>query len=170
MTRQVKPHLLSSIIVIVGLYCSTIQAETDVKANVQLAFTKSNVIIKMKSPTIKVTNNYAYPSITSEVFNVYHQKASRSFPQESRQPLPGIKVAEFSNLVPRKFDSNNSIFVFAAKFNDKLQQILAYFDFSAASTKSKDENISETDKKSKASLIVNNNKKTSKPNCSHIKS
>ena len=170
MTRQTKPYFLGSTFVIVSLYCSTIQAETKVKANAQLAFTRDIVVIKLKSPAINMTNNYAYPSITSEVFNVYHQKNSHRLTQKSPQPLLGIEVADFVNIVPRKFDNKNSIFEFAAKFNDKLQQILTYFDFSSTSTKSKVENISEKDQKSKVSLIVKHDNKSIKSNCSKIKS
>lgn len=169
MTRQRIPHLVGAIFVTVGLYCSTINAETEMKEKPQLAFTMNNLLSTMKSPAINIANNYAYPSITSEIFNKYNQSATRSFPQASQQPMLGIKVADFVNLVPRKFDNKNSIFEFAAKFNDKLQQVLAFLDFSSTSIKNKDENISEADQKRTVSIIAKHDKRLLKANCSAIK-
>lgn len=169
MTRQTKAHLIGAIFVTVGLYCSTINAETEMKEKPQVAFTINNVLSTMKSPAINIANNYAYPSITSEIFNKYNQSTTRSFTQVSQQPMLGIKVADFVNIVPRKFDSKNSIFEFAAKFNDKLQQVLAFFDFSSTSTKKKNENISEEDQKRTVSVIAKHDKRLLKTNCSAIK-
>lgn len=169
MIRHTKAHLGGAIFVTVSLYCSTINAETEMKEKPQLAFKINNVLSTMKSPAINMANNYAYPSITSEIFNKYNQSTTHYVTQVSQQPMLGIKVADFANLVPRKFDNKNSIFEFAAKFNDKLQQVLAFFDFSSTSTKNKDENISEENQKRKVSVIAKHDKRLLKTNCSAIK-
>ena len=145
-TRPKKPNLSSAILLVIGLFglnCSTTQAEPKVtdQANVVLIINK--VVSEVKSPTKTLVNNYAYPSITSEAFNQYNQIAMQSTTQTSQQPSLGIKVTDFANLVPSKFTKKNSLFEFAAKFNDKLQQVLAYFDFSSTSTDSKNKNIGE---------------------------
>ena len=145
-TRPKKPNLSSAILLVIGLFglnCSTTQAEPKVtdQANVVLIINK--VVSEVKSPTKTLVNNYAYPSITSEAFNQYNQIAMQSTTQTSKQPSLGIKVTDFANLVPSKFTKKNSLFEFAAKFNDKLQQVLAYFDFSSTSTDSKNKNIGE---------------------------
>ncbi|MBA6389556.1 hypothetical protein H4J38_02060 [Colwellia sp. BRX10-3] len=164
MIRQTKPNFVGSIFVIVGLYCSAIQAE--VKDKPQCTSTVNNVVINLELTAKHIANNYAYPSITSEAFQKHHNTHVQSLTQMSRQPLHGIQVADFVNLVPRKFDNKNSIFEFAAKFNDKLQQVLAYFDFSSTGTDSKDENISEKDSNKKVSLIAINDNKYLKNDCS----
>jgi len=145
-TRPKKPNLSSAILLVIGLFglnCSTTQAEPKVtdQANVVLIINK--VVSEVKSPTKTLVNNYAYPSITSEAFNQYNHIAMQSTTQTSKQPSLGIKVTDFANLVPSKFTKKNSLFEFAAKFNDKLQQVLAYFDFSSTSTDSKNKNIGE---------------------------
>ena len=109
------------------------------QANVVLIINK--VVSEVESPTNTHVNNYAYPSITSEVFNQYNQIAMQSTTQTSQQPSLGIKVTDFANLIPSKFTKKNSLFEFAAKFNDKLQQVLAYFDFSDTNTDSKNKKI-----------------------------
>jgi hypothetical protein len=140
-TGPTKPNLSGVILLVIGLfglYCSATQAEPKAKD-------QAKVVSEVKSPTNNLVNNYAYPSVTSEVFNQYNQI--------SQQPSLGIKVTDFANLVPHKFAKKNSLFEFAAKFNDKLQQVLAYFDFSSTSTGSK-KNISEKYSNQKSSLIA----------------
>jgi hypothetical protein len=142
-TRPTKPNLSSAILLVIGLfglYCSAIQAEPKVKDQAKVFLIINKVVSEVKSPTNTHVNNYAYPSITSEVFN---QIAMQSTTQTSQQPSLGIKVTDLVNLVPSKFTKTNSLFEFAAKFNDKLQQILAYFGFSSPSTDSKNQDISE---------------------------
>ncbi|MBA6326871.1 hypothetical protein H4J46_02740 [Colwellia sp. MB02u-6] len=145
-TRPKKLSLSGGILLVIGLYCSAIQAESKMQD-------KANIV-----------NNYAYPSITSEVFNRHNQIAIQSTTQISRKPSLGIKVTDFANLVPHKFAKNNSLFEFAAKFNDKLQQVLAYFDFLSTSTNSKNKNISENNAKQKSSLVAKNDNKVLKAN------
>jgi hypothetical protein len=158
-TRPTKPNLSSAILLVIGLfglYCSAIQAEPKVKDQAKVFLIINKVVSEVKSPTNTHVNNYAYPSITSEVFNQYNQIAMQSTTQTSQQPSLGIKVTDFVNLVPNKFTKTNSLFEFAAKFNDKLQQILAYFGFSSPSTDSKNQDISEKCSKQKSSLIAKN--------------
>ena len=165
-TGPTKPNLNSVILLVIGLfglYCSATQAEPKAKD-------QAKVVSEVKSPTNNLVNNYAYPSVTSEVFNQYNQIAMPSTTQISQQPSLGIKVTDFANLVPHKFAKINSLFEFAAKFNDKLQQILTYFDFSSSSTDSKNKNISEKNSKQKSSLIAKNDNKALKANASFSKS
>ncbi|MFT6194656.1 MAG: hypothetical protein ACJASU_001558 [Cognaticolwellia sp.] len=158
-TRPTKPNLSSAILLAIGLfslYCSAIQAEPKVKDQAKVILIINKVVSEVKSPKNTHVNNYAYPSITSEVFNQYNQIAMQSTTQTSQQPSLGIKVTDFANLVPSRFTKTNSLFEFAAKFNDKLQQILAYFNFSSPSTDSKNQDISEKCSKQKSSLIAKN--------------
>jgi hypothetical protein len=158
-TGPTKPNLSGAILLVIGLfglYCSATQAEPKAKD-------QAKVVSEVKSPTNNLVNNYAYPSVTSEVFNQYNQIAMPSTTQISQQPSLGIKVTDFTNLVPHKFAKKNSLFEFAAKFNDKLQQVLAYFDFSSTSTGSK-KNISEKYSNQKSSLIAKNDHKALKAN------
>jgi hypothetical protein len=158
-TRPTKPNLSSAILLAIGsfgLYCSATLAEPKVKDQAKVFLIINKVVSEVKSPTNTHVNYYAYPSITSELFNQYNQIAMQSTTQTSQQPSLGIKVTDFANLVPSKFTKKNSLFEFAAKFNDKLQQILAYFDFSSNSTDRKNKNISEKYSKQKSSLIAKN--------------
>jgi len=143
-TRPRKPNLSSAILLVIGLfglYCSATQAEPKVKDQANVVLIINKVVSEVESPTNTHVNNYAYPSITSEVFNQYNQIAMQSTTQTSQQPSLGIKVTDFANLIPSKFTKKNSLFEFAAKFNDKLQQVLAYFDFSDTNTDSKNKKI-----------------------------
>ncbi|MBA6223328.1 MULTISPECIES: hypothetical protein [unclassified Colwellia] len=170
-TAPKKPNLSGAILLMIGLlglYCSATQAAPQaapkVKNQAKVVLIINKVVSEVKSPTNKLVNNYAYPSITSEVFNQYSQITIQSTSQISQQPSLGIKVTDFANLAPHKFAKKNSLFEFAAKFNDKLQQVLAYFDFSSTSTDSKNKNISEKDSKKKSSLIAKNSKKALQAN------
>ncbi|MBA6341858.1 hypothetical protein H4J59_12760 [Colwellia sp. MB02u-10] len=149
-TEPRKLNLSGAILLMIGLfglYCSATQAEPKVKDQAKVVLIINKVVSEVKSPTNPHVNNYAYPSITSEVFNQYNQIAMQSTNQTSQQPSLGIKVTDFANLVPSKFTQKNSLFEFTAKFNDKLQQVLAYFDFSSPRTDSKNKNISENNAK-----------------------
>ena len=172
-TRPRKPNLSGAILLMIGsfgLYCSATQAAPKVKNQANVVLIINKLVSEVKSPTNNRVNNYAYPSITSEVFNQYNQIVIQSTTQISQKPSLGIKVTDFANLVPDKFTKKNSLFEFAAKFNDKLQQVLAYFDFSSPSTNSKNKNISENDSKQKSSLIAKNDHKALKANASVSKS
>ncbi|MFT6920129.1 MAG: hypothetical protein ACJA2G_002777 [Cognaticolwellia sp.] len=155
-TGPTKPNLSGAILLVIGLfglYCSATQAESEVKDQAKVALIINKVVSEIKSPTNNLVHHYAYPSITSEVFKQYNQIAIPSTSQISQQPSLGIKVTDFANLVPDKFTKKNSLFEFAAKFNDKLQQVLAYFDFSSTSTGSK-KNISAKYSNQQSSLIA----------------
>ena len=158
MTIQLKPNLVATLLTIFSLfflYCSTAYAEKRTKQKLHSNLTKDIVVFTIQSSAIDDINNFSYPTITSEIFTQYHQSNAVSANQHSQQPMQGIKVADFSSLVPRKFDKKNSFFEFAAKFNDKLQQVIAYFNFSSKSAKSK-ENINEKVDKRKVNFIVKN--------------
>lgn len=172
-TRPTKPNLSSAILLMIGLfglYSSATQAEPKVKDQDNVVLIINKVVSEVKSSTNNLVNNYDYPSITSEVFNQYNQIAMQSTSQISQQPSLGIKVTDFANLVPNKFAKKNSLFEFAAKFNDKLQQVLAYFDFSFSRTDSRKKNISENNAKQKSSWIAKNDNKALKAYASFNKS
>jgi hypothetical protein len=159
-TRPTKSNLSSAILLMIGLfglYCSTTQAKPKVKDQAKVVLMINKIVSEVKSPTNNLVNNYAYPSITSEVFNQYNRIAIQSTTQISQQPSLGIKVTDFANLVPNKFTKKNSLFEFVAKFNDKLQQLLAYFNFSSTSTDTK-----KKDSKKKSSLTANNDNEAMK--------
>tara|TARA_R110000737_G_scaffold67867_4_gene95930 strand:- start:2481 stop:2984 length:504 start_codon:yes stop_codon:yes gene_type:complete len=162
MIRHTKANLVGSIFVIVGLYGSIAHATSVVKE--QHAFAISDIEIQLNSALNSTSNSYAQPNITFAVFNAPNLNKVR-FSKVSQQPLPGIQVADFANLVPNKFKKQNSVFEFAAKFNDKLQQILAYFDFSSANSNSSNEHISEKKQDKKINFIAKNNKKQLKSLC-----
>lgn len=158
-TRPTKANLSGTILLVLGLfslYSSVAQTEPRMKHQVNVVLMINNVAIEVKSPSNNIVNHYAYPTITSEVFNQYNQSAMHLATQISQQPSLGIKVTDFANLTPHKFDKKNSIFEFAAKFNDKLQQVLAYFDFSSTSTDGKNKNISDKNLQQKSNLITKN--------------
>lgn len=73
----------------------------------------------------------------------------------SRKPLLGMQVADFANINSNKLQKKNTIFEFAAKFNDKLQQVLSFFDFSSASTMINKENTSEVKQQRKIHVSSN---------------
>lgn len=151
--------------VILGLYGTAVQARPEVKTSAEKTFTQDNLVITMTSAKYSLENHTAYPSITSELFKDYGEISPPSSSQKSRQPLPGIKVADFALFSPQNFQQKNSIFEFAAKFNDTLQQILAYFDFTSASTSNKKQQIDENKQQRKIQLIVNHNKSPITDNC-----
>jgi hypothetical protein len=73
-------------------------------------------------------------------------------------------VADFALISPSKFRNHNSIFEFAVKFNDKLQQILSFFDFSSQSHITTTE--SNMNKKAKKITLSHNSKnKSHTENC-----
>lgn len=137
MNRSAKICLVSSIFVITGLCGSLSYAvpEVEIKSAQQVTLIKtSSYSIAMNSNTNSITYSYAYPSITSEIFAENKKIGIPSFSNISRQPMQGIQVTDFAHIAPNKFQKKNVIFEFAAKFNDKLQQILSIFEFSSAST------------------------------------
>jgi len=140
MKRPTKPNLVCSIFVIVGLFGTIAHAKPEMNEKQQNTFTADSAASQMSSTATSASYSYAYPSLTSEAFTNNSIRLP-SFVKVSQQPLLGIQVADFSNLVPNKFEKRNSIFEFAAKFNDKLQQVLAYFNFSSKSTPRNNEAI-----------------------------
>lgn len=140
MKRPTKSNLVCSIFVIVGLFGTIVHAKPDMKEKQQNVFPANSTSSQMSSTATSASYSYAYPSLTSEAFTNTSIRLP-SFVKSSQQPLLGIQVADFSNLVPSKFEKRNSIFEFAAKFNDKLQQVLAYFNFSSKSTPRNNEAI-----------------------------
>ncbi len=151
MKRPTKPNLVYAIFVIVGLFGTIAHAKPEINEKQQNIFTTGSASSQMSSAATSASYSYAYPSLTSEVFknNSIHLPA---FVKVSQQPLLGIQVADFANLVPNKFEKRNSIFEFAAKFNDKLQQVLAYFNFSSKSTPRNNETINAKKTKRKIHL------------------
>ena len=173
MIKRIKPNIVGSILVVFSLfflYCSAAYAEKRVKQSPQIACDQAIAVIKIDSYTTNVSNNFAYPSMTSEVFNQYQAINTLSSSKTFTQPMQGIQVADFSHLVPGKFDKKISFFEFAAKFNDKLQQVIAFFDFSSADTESKDENVSDIAHKRKVRFDAKNDKVSIKIKCSNSKS
>lgn len=149
MNRPAKISLVSSIFVITGLCGSLSQAAPEVKDKPeQYAATT----VASQSIAKSVSYSYTYPSITSEIFS---ESKSLSLPRlsaNSRQPMQGIQVADFAHIAPNKFKKKNAIFEFAAKFNDKLQQILAIFDFSSAQATASKELTNSNSQKRKVHL------------------
>ena len=150
MTIQFTPKLVVPLLVgfsVFFLYCSTAYAEKRIKQKLNANLAKDTVILKVSMSTIDTTSKFAYPAITSEIYNKYHKTVDNSSLLSAQQPMKGIKVADFANIVPRKFDNKNSFFEFAAKFNDKLQQVIAYFNFSSKNVEDKDNNNEEQQRK-----------------------
>jgi len=158
MTRQTKARVVGAIFVIFGLYGSALKAEPNVKEKPRSVFTINKLIINIKSAN-NLASNTAYPGVTSEVFNEYSNISRASFTPMPQQPLTGMQVTDFSLLAPNKFEKKNSIFEFAAKFNDKLQQMLAYFNFSSPNASSQNKQISDKNLDRKIHLITKANKK-----------
>lgn len=173
MKRTAKTKLVAACLVIVGLFTSVaftsvVNAKSALKEKPSSALTLENFKINVTSPDINLARNYAYPSITSEVFNKFN---SATFYQTPVRPLQGIQVVGFTNLIPHKYEKKNSIFEFAAKFNDKLQQFLAYFGFSSKTiTERTNEKINEKEQSKKSRLIAQHEKKAFKSNCFDSKS
>lgn len=168
MIRHTKANLVGSIIVIVGLYGSIVHAASAIKE--PHAFAKSDIEIALNSALNNVANNYVQPNITLAVFSKNNNINISRFSATLRQPLPGIQVADFATLVPNNFKKKSSVFEFAAMFNDKLQQILSYFDFSSSSDSSSDKHISEKKQNKSINLMAKVNKKTLEPRCNTSKS
>ena len=166
MIRHTKAKLVGSIFVIVGLYGSIAHARSAVKE--QYAFAISDIKIQVNTALNSAANSHTQPNITLAVFKEKNNLNTVTFSTVSRQPLPGIQVADFANLVPNKYKQQNSIFEFAAKFNDKLQRILAYFDFSSSS--SSNEAMNEKKQNKNINLMAKSNKKPLKSDCITSKS
>ena len=158
MNSSTKISLVSSIFVIAGLCGSLSYAAPEVESasELNIAEMRANIQnISMNSSVNDITYSYAFPSITSEVFASNKKINIPSFSNISRQPLQGIQVADFARIDPNRLQKKNAIFEFAAKFNDKLQQILAVFDFSSSNVMTSKESISQQSKKRKVHLKSN---------------
>ena len=156
MTIQFTPKLVVPLLVgfsVFFLYCSAAYAEKRIKQKLNTNLTKQVVTFKVSLPAIDESSKFAYPAITSEVYNKYKNINVKQASQTSQQPMVGIKVADFSSIVPRKLENKNSFFEFAAKFNDKLQQVIAYFNFSSKAVENKDNN-KDINQKRKVSFII----------------
>ncbi len=154
MNRPTKIGLVSSIFVITGLCGSLSQAAPEVKNNAQQYASATNSL-SQQSIANTISYSYTYPSITSEVFAESNSFALPSLSKSSRKPMRGIQVADFAHVTPDRFEKKNVIFEFAAKFNDKLQQILAIFDFSSTEAMASKENSSQKSQKRKINLSSN---------------
>ncbi len=133
MNSSTKVSLVSAIFVITGLSGSLSYAAPEVSKNtVYSIVVKQN--IAMDSNANHITHNYAFSRITDKTFVAFKKANLPSFSGTSRQPLQGIQVTDFAHIAPNRLQKKNTIFEFAAKFNDKLQQILAIFEFSSAET------------------------------------
>ena len=157
MNRPTKLNLVGSIFVILGLLSSIAHANAEVKTKPQYAFVIYNAVSQISVMAKSINVSYNSTSLNDKVFNEKNKLSQHSYTPISRQPLLGMHVVDFTNLVPNKFEKKNSFFEFAAKFNDKLQQILAYFDFSAKSTARNSESINAKQAKRKIHLNNQNN-------------
>ena len=156
MTKKTKKNLVGFIFVVAGVYVSAVQATPSIKVQHQLTYIYSQQNINGLSNSDDRTNNYAYPSITSDLFEKYRPFNKPALPTMPKQLLPGIQVAEFSLFTANKIEKKNSFFEFAAKFNDTLQQIIAYFNFSSKNTKSSKQQIREKNDHLKVNFVVKN--------------
>ena len=156
MIIEFKPKLVAYLLVgfsIFFLYCSTAYAEKRMKKTLNASLTKDIVTFELSLSDIDETSKFAYPAITNEIYNNYQKMGLNSSFQPSNKPMKGIKVADFANIVPRNFDKKNTFFEFAAKFNDKLQQVIAYFNFSSKNAETK-ENSNEKKQKRKVNFVI----------------
>jgi hypothetical protein len=128
MKTHTKTTLFNATIVSIGLFCATSFAAPEVSS-----LSDEYAAHNTKTSSASIDYSYAYPSITSEIFEKNSKLNIASFAQVSDKPFLGINVVDFSLLTPNKAQKKNSIFEFAAKFNDKLQQVLAFFSLSKSS-------------------------------------
>jgi|TARA_B110000211_G_scaffold48718_1_gene52913 hypothetical protein len=156
MIRPTKLNLVGSIFVILGLLSSIAHANTEVKTKAQYAFVIHSAVNHISVMAKNINVSYSPTSVNGKIFNESNKLNQHLFSQHSKKPLLGIQVTDFTNLVPNKFEKKNSFFEFAAKFNDKLQQLLAYFDFSAKSTARDNEAINTEQAKRKIHLSNQN--------------
>ncbi|WP_085298172.1 hypothetical protein [Cognaticolwellia mytili] len=145
MNRIIKVSLVSAICVITGLFGSLSYAAPEVNND-----TIYSIVVKqntaMNSNANNIAHNYAFSRITNKTFGAFKKANLPSFPSTMRQPLQGIQVVDFAHIVPNTLQKKNTIFEFAAKFNDKLQQILAIFDFSSTKKMTSKDNIKQSGK------------------------
>ena len=134
MALHTKARLVVSIFAIIGLYSAMVQAGPEVKEKPHYTL----IVKKIMTPINSNSNNISIFSLSSQ------------------HPLLDVQVADFGSLVPNKFNKKNSIFEFATKFNDKLQQLLAYFDFSSKSSTSNKEDLNQKDLNKKIQLNTEN--------------
>lgn len=168
MTVKIKPSVAGSLMMIclglLGLYGSVVKAAPEV-SNLPLNETSVNHLTITLSTASTLTNHYDYPSLTNDFFNQTSRVSAVTWTNSSRQPLRGIQIAEFSHLTPNKYPKSHSFFEFAAKFNDKLQQILAYFDFSSKSTNNTEENINNEQAEQEISISNQASQNYASSNC-----
>jgi hypothetical protein len=160
MNRTTKVGLVSAIFVITGLFGSLSYAAPEVNNDtIYSVIVKQN--IAMNNNPNNIAHNYAFSRITNKTFAEFKKANLPSFSSASRQPLQGIQVIDFAHIVPNTLQKKNTIFEFAAKFNDKLQQILAIFDFSSSKKMTNKDNIKQSGKVllSKNIDTCSNNKK-----------
>ena len=148
MTRHTKTNLVSSIVIFSSLFGAVAFAAPQVKEQPQYTFVVKKIVSPVK------------PQASTLV----------SIAQLPRQPLRGIQVADFAHIVPSKFEKKNSIFEFAAKFNDKLQQLLAYFDFSSKSVSRNAESLNQQQSSRKILLSAKHSSTNLTSNCTASKS
>jgi len=170
MTRHTKVNLVGSIFLIAGLYCSIAYAAPEVKEKSHHSFAITSTEMQVSSTANSISYSYAYPSITSEIFKETNKTHTPKLIQLYQQPLLGIQVVDFAHLVPNKFEKKNTIFEFAAKFNDALQKMLTYVGFSSTSATPNNETIGEKNQHKKISLIAKHEKHSLKTNCTANKS
>ena len=156
MTGPTKLNLVGSIFVILSLVSSITHANAAVKAKPQYTLVIHSAVNHISVMAKNINVSYNPTSLNGKIFNKNNKLNQHSFAPSSQQPLLGIQVADFTNLVPNKFEKKNTFFEFAAKFNDKLQQILAYFDFTAQSAVRDSEAINTEQAKRKIHLSNEN--------------
>lgn len=155
MAIHAKRNLVGSIFVILGLYCSVVHAGPEITEKPQHFFTVSidNVTVQINSAANNLAGHYVSSHTVSEVLLTNRLNIS-VYTQTSQKPSLDVQVADFSILSPKKFKKKNSIFEFAAKFNDRLQQILAYFDFSSSDNNKKNNSQQDQNKKTQLTPLT----------------
>jgi hypothetical protein len=141
MNKPIKASLVGATFLITGLCGSLSYATSDIKH--QSNAYKQDLAMVDNTINNNASNSYTFSRSASKVFTTKEQIGIPSFSNIARKPLQGIQIADFAHITPNGLQKKNSIFEFAAKFNDKLQQILAIFDFSSAKSSAKKENVSQ---------------------------
>ncbi|SEK51158.1 hypothetical protein SAMN05216262_101537 [Colwellia chukchiensis] len=149
MNKQIKITLSITLLSTLGLYNSNILAAPHTINNALASISAYQLVPKVPS----LAGNSAYPSLTSEVFISYPSQGFISLPKAPVKPLAGIEVVDFAIITPNGIQKKNSIFEFAAKFNDTLQQILAFFDLSSAESDGKNKSYNESPRAENSYLI-----------------
>ena len=160
MNKPIKASLVGATFLITGLCGSFSYATSNVERQSEhyaaLAnANKQNLAMVSNTYDNKAPNSYTSYRSASKVFTAKEKIGIPSFSNISRKPLQGIQIADFAHIAPSGLQKTNSIFEFAAKFNDRLQQILAVFNFSSTKSSTKKENISQKVHKRKINLSSN---------------